>query len=109
MVYEMRTYWAAPGKADAMHARFRDHTCRLFVKHGMQLVSFWVPQSKRETYGDLVYVLGFASNEAREAAWNAFRDDQAWQSAKAASEVDGVLVEKLDSVMLNPTDYSPMQ
>lgn len=109
MVYEMRTYWAAPGKVDAMHARFRDHTCRLFVKHGMQLVSFWIPQDKRETYGDLVYVLGYASADARDAAWNAFRDDPAWQTAKASSEVDGVLVEKLDSVLLNPTDYSPMQ
>jgi hypothetical protein len=109
MVYEMRTYWAAPGKVDAMHARFRDHTCRLFVKHGMQLVSFWIPQDKREAYGDLVYVLGYASADARDAAWNAFRDDPAWQTAKAASEVDGVLVEKLDSVLLNPTDYSPMQ
>lgn len=109
MVYEMRTYWAAPGKVDAMHARFRNHTCGLFVKHGMQLVAFWAPDSKRETYGDLVYVLGFSSAAARDAAWDAFRDDPAWHAAKAASEVDGVLVEKLDSVILNPTDYSPVR
>ncbi|MFZ9858616.1 MAG: NIPSNAP family protein [Roseiflexaceae bacterium] len=109
MVYEMRMYWAAPGKSDAMHARFRDHTCALFVKHGMQLVSFWVPQSKREIYGDMVYVLGYASVDARDAAWSAFRDDPAWQTAKANSEVDGILVEKLESVLLNPTDYSPIQ
>jgi hypothetical protein len=28
-VFELRTYYAAPGKMEALHARFRDHTCRL--------------------------------------------------------------------------------
>jgi hypothetical protein len=26
-IFEMRTYYAEPGKMDALHARFRDHTC----------------------------------------------------------------------------------
>jgi hypothetical protein len=40
--------------------------------------------------------------------FNAFRDDPRWHAAKAASEVDGVLVSRVDSVMLDPTNYSPM-
>ncbi len=28
-VYELRTYYVAPGKMSALHARFRDHTCKL--------------------------------------------------------------------------------
>ncbi len=109
MVYEMRTYWAAPGKTTAMHERFAQHTDALFRKHGMTVVAYWSPVGGRELHGDLVYVLGYASQSARDAAWDAFRSDVAWQTAKAESERDGVLVEKIDSVMLLPTAYSPMQ
>ncbi len=28
-VFEMRTYYAHPGKMKDLHARFRDHTCKL--------------------------------------------------------------------------------
>jgi hypothetical protein len=31
-VYEMRVYSIAPGKAEALHNRFRNHTLRLFVR-----------------------------------------------------------------------------
>lgn len=109
MVYELRTYWAAPGKTEAMHARFREHTCALFAKHGMTMVAFWIPEDGRELHGDLVYLMAYPSVDARNACWTAFRDDPAWQQAKAASEQDGVLVEKLDSVLMNATDYSPLQ
>ena len=43
MVYELRTYWAHPGKEDAMHARFADHTINLFRAHGMTVVGFGHP------------------------------------------------------------------
>lgn len=109
MVYEMRTYWAAPGKSTAMHQRFANHTDALFRKHGMTVVAYWSPAGGRELHGDLVYVLGYTSQAARDAAWETFRDDPVWQTAKAESERDGVLVEKIDSVMLVPTSYSPLQ
>lgn len=109
MIYELRTYWAAPGKVEALHQRFREHTCQLFVKHGMTIVGFWSPLAGRELHGDLVYVMAYPSQSARDAAWDAFRSDPAWQDAKAASEVDGVLAERVDSVILNATDYSPLQ
>lgn len=109
MVYELRTYWAAPGKVDAMHQRFANHTDALFRKHGMAIIAYWSPQGGRELHGDLVYVLGFPSQAARDAAWTAFRDDPVWQAAKAESERDGTLVEKLDSVIMHATSYSPLQ
>jgi hypothetical protein len=34
-VFEIRTYTAPPGKLDALNARFRDHTVKLFDQHGM--------------------------------------------------------------------------
>ena len=108
MVYELRTYWAADGKIDALHRRFREVTLGVFAKHGMTVVGFWTPVKVTEETGDLVYMMAFDSEEAMKAAWAAFREDPDWINGKAASEVNGTLVTKLTSVVLAPTDYSPM-
>jgi hypothetical protein len=106
-VFELRTYYSNPGKLDALNARFRNHTNGLFKKHGMEIVGFWTPQENPE--GKLIYLLAFPSREAAKASWDAFRNDPAWQKAKAESEKDGLLVGKVDSVYMNPTDYSPIK
>jgi hypothetical protein len=108
-VFEMRTYYAAPGKMKALHARFRDHTCKLFEKHGITVVGFWVPIDEKESEEKLVYLLHYPSKAAADKSWAAFREDPAWIEAKKASEKDGSLVKKVDSVFLNPTDYSPLK
>jgi hypothetical protein len=108
-VFEMRTYYAAPGKMEALHARFRDHTCKLFKKHGMTIVGFWSPIDPNQAKEKLVYILAFPSKEAADKSWQAFRDDPEWKKAKDASETDGKLVDKVESVYLNPTDYSPIK
>jgi hypothetical protein len=108
--FELRTYTAAPGKLDALHARFRDHTNALFVKHGMKIVGFWVPSDKdKGADNTLVYMLEFPDRAAREKAWEAFRQDPQWIAARDASEAGGKLVDKVDSVMLTATDYSPLK
>ena len=109
MIYELRTYWAAPGKCAAMHNRFRTLTTGLFQRHGLAVVGFWSPEPATPETGDLVYLLAFESQAAKDAAWEAFRVDPEWIAGKAASEVDGALVSKLTSVLLNPTDYSPLR
>src|SRR5947209_20317354 len=68
-VFEIRTYYAAPGKMKALHARFRDHTCKLFEKHGMALIGFWNPTDPKEAEKKLVYILAFPSREAAEKSW----------------------------------------
>lgn len=108
-VFEMRTYYAAPGKMDALHARFRNHTCKLFQKHGMTLLGFWSPTDAKEAQQKMVYILAYPSKEAADKSWKAFRDDPDWIAAKNASEKDGKLVDKVESVFLNPTDYSPVK
>ncbi len=104
-VFEMRTYFAVPGKLDALNARFRDHTCKLFEKHGMTNVGYWVPLDNTEN--KLVYILAYPSREAREKAWKAFLGDPEWQKAYKDSEADGKLVARVESVFLSATDYSP--
>jgi NIPSNAP len=107
-VFELRTYHAAPGKMDALHARFRDHTCKLFKKHGMTIVGFWSPTKPDQAEKTLIYILAFPSQEAANKSWKAFRDDPEWKAVREASEKDGKLVDRVDSVFMKATDYSPM-
>lgn len=109
MIYELRTYYAAPGKRDALHQRFRTLTLRLFARHQLRLVGFWTPDPITDESGDLVYLLAFQDQHALERAWTAFRADLEWQTGKAASEVDGPLTRKVTSTILQPTDYSPLR
>jgi hypothetical protein len=104
-VYELRIYYAAPGKLDALHARFRNHTTKLFEKHGMTNIGYWVPVDNPEN--KLIYVLAFPSREAQATAWKAFGADPDWKKARAESETAGKLVGKVESVLLTATDYSP--
>src|SRR4051812_18509716 len=104
-VYEMRTYYAAPGKLDALNARFRDHTVKLFEKHGITNVAYFTPVDNKDN--KLVYFLSYPSKDAREKSWKAFGEDPDWKKAKAESEKDGKLVDKVEVRFLTATDYSP--
>lgn len=108
-VFEMRTYYAHPGKMDALHARFRDHTNKLFVKHGMTLIGYWSPIDAKEAEKKMVYILAYPSKAAAEKSWKDFVSDEAWKKIKAETEKDGPLVKSVESVYLNPTDYSPIK
>ncbi|MGP8198644.1 MAG: NIPSNAP family protein [Limisphaerales bacterium] len=109
--FEMRTYHAAPGKLQALNARFRDFTNKLFVKHGMEMIGYWVPVDKEGKPQDtLVYILAFPSHAARDKAWREFTDDIEWQAVKAETEKNGpLLVGRPESVFMTPTDYSPIK
>ena len=103
--FEMRTYFAAPGKLDDLLARFRDHTVKLFEKHGITNIGYWVPIENKDN--KLVYVIAFPNREAREKSWRGFGADPDWQRALKASEEKGKLLTKAESVFLGATDFSP--
>ena len=103
--YEFRIYTAAEGKLDALHARFRDHTMKIFESHGMVNVGYWVPLENQER--KLYYFLRHASAAARDASWKAFGGDPAWKKVAAESEKDGKLVTAVESLSLHTTDFSP--
>ena len=106
-IFELRTYTAHPGKLDLLLTRFRDHTMRIFQKHGMTNVGYWLPVDNEAN--KLTYLLAFPSTFARNEAWQDFIADPEWQSAYQASIEDGQLVEKIESIILTPTDYSPIR
>src|SRR5947207_2547510 len=108
-VFEMRTYYANPGKMEGLHARFRNHTNKLFVKHGMTLIGYWSPTDPKQAEEKLIYILAYPSKEAADKSWKAFRADPDWKKARAESEKNGALVMKVESVFMNPTDYSPIK
>jgi hypothetical protein len=108
-LFELRTYTAEKGKLEALERRFRDHTLRLFAKHGMEVIGFWKPVDDEGESNRLVYLLAFPSQQARDAAWSAFGKDPEWQQAYAESHRDGPLVKKVESIRLDPTEYSPLR
>ena len=109
-VFELRTYTTNEGKLPALQARFRDHTTKLFTKHGMTNIGYWTPQDPKLSQTTLIYVIAHASREAATKSWAAFRADPVWQKAAAASEVDGkILARSPESVFMDPTDYSPIK
>jgi hypothetical protein len=103
--YEMRIYYALPGKLDDLHARFRNHTMAIFKKHGIENVGYWVPLDNAEN--KLVYLLTYPNRAARDASWKAFMADPQWTEAWKESETDGPLVAKVEQIFLKTTDYSP--
>jgi hypothetical protein len=106
-VYELRVYHANEGKLDDLLKRFREHTTRLFEKHGMKNVAYWTPLDDPLKGKTLIYILAHPSREAATSNWKAFGDDPEWQKVRDASEVNGKLVEKVDSTFMALTDFSP--
>ena len=106
-VYELRLYHAAQGKLGDLLARFREHTVKLFDRHGMKSVAYWTPVDEPEKSKTLIYILYHPSRDAGAANWKAFQDDPEWKSVKEKSEANGTLVDKVDSTYMSLTDFSP--
>src|SRR5450631_666688 len=105
-VYELRVYHAAPGKLGELLARFRDHTDKIFARHGMKSVAYWTPTDEPQKSEMLIYILAHPSREAASANWKAFQEDAEWKSVRDKSEVNGKLAEKVDSTFMELTDFS---
>jgi hypothetical protein len=75
----------------------------------MKLVGFWSPRDEKEAEVKMYYILSYPSKEAADKSWAGFRSDKDWITARDASENDGKLVDKIESIWLNPTDYSPIK
>ena len=108
-VYELRTYTAPDGKLGELHARFRNHTLRIFQRLGMTNVIYLSPMDAPLKDNTIVYLLSYPSREAAKASWDAFRADPEWKKVASESQANGPLTTKVESVYLTPTDYSPMK
>ncbi|MEY2427516.1 MAG: hypothetical protein QOJ40_401 [Verrucomicrobiota bacterium] len=107
-LFELRTYTTHEGRLPALHKRFRDHTIKLFEKHGITNFGYWTPADKRNT---LIYLLAHKNQDAAKTSWAGFRADPDWEKARQASEADAggplTISGGVNSEFLAPTDYSP--
>ena len=108
-VYELRTYTTPDGKLADLHARFRNHTVKLFEKHGMTNVGYFAPQDVPLAKNTLIYVLSHKDRETAKQSWDEFRKDPEWVKARTASEVNGALTTQVVSVFMDPLDFSKMK
>ena len=108
-VFELRTYTAPEGKLPELQARFRDHTRRIFEKHGIKNVGYWVPQDAPAKDNTLIYIISHESREAAKKSWSALGADPEWQKVAKESQMNGKIVAGITSVYMDPADYSPIK
>ena len=75
----------------------------------MTVIGFWRPTDEQQAKRQLVYLLAFPSQEAAAKSWKDFQADLEWKAVKEASEKNGPLVDRIESVYLKPTDYSALK
>jgi hypothetical protein len=108
-VFELRKYTAPEGKLGELQARFRNHTIRIFNKHNMTSIGYFVPQDAPDSQNTLIYVLAHPSREAAKKNWADFQADPEWQKVSAESQVNGRIVSKVESTFMEPTDFSQIK
>ncbi|MBS0267090.1 MAG: NIPSNAP family protein [Planctomycetes bacterium] len=106
-LYELRTYTSHPGRLPALNARFKNHTMKLFEKHGMKNGLYWIPTDEKLKDNTLIYFVSHANQEAADKSWKDFVSDPEWKAVAEASEKDGKIVAKVDRVYMKLVDYSP--
>ncbi len=108
-VFELRTYTAPEGKLNDLVARFRNDTLRIFEKHGMHNVGYWLPADAPASSNTLIYLLAHDSRDAATKSWATFREDPEWRAVAERTQANGPIVSKVESVFLEATDFSPMK
>ena len=108
-VFELRTYTCNEGKLPDLLKRFREHTMEIFERHHMHNVGYWIPADEPLHSTTLIYMISHESREAATANWKAFREDPEWQKVSKASEENGKIVKKVDSVFMSPADFSALK
>jgi len=108
MIHELRIYHCAPGRLPALHQRFENVTLKLWEKYGIRQLGFWTnvvgPSNQ-----SLTYMLQWESLAEREQKWNAFSTDPEWLAARAQSEAQAIIVERIENQILAPTAYSALR
>jgi hypothetical protein len=107
-VFELRIYHAVPGKLPALESRFRDTTSKLIARHHLDAVGYWVPEDSPDSDPTFIYLLAHSSREAAKQNWDAMRSDPDFQAMVKSEQADK-LVEKVDSIYMRPSDFSPMK
>jgi hypothetical protein len=108
MIYEMRIYHAMPGRLPDLNNRFANITLKMWDKFGIRQAGFWTTLVGPNNNA-LYYLLEWESLAEREQKWNAFATALEWLAARAETEKNGPLVERIENMFLAPTAYSKVK
>jgi hypothetical protein len=108
-VFELRTYTCNEGKLPDLLKRFREHTIEIFNRHGMESIGYWVPQDPEKSKTTLIYIIAHSSREAATKNWQDFGNDPEWKKVNAESNANGRIVAKVESVFMDPADFSKLK
>ncbi|MDF0694165.1 NIPSNAP family protein [Aquirufa ecclesiirivi] len=103
--YELRVYYCHPGRLDALIQRFTNHTTKIFEKHGMTNVGYWIPNNNEKNA--LYYILSYPNQVECDSSWKRFGRDPEWREVARKSEESGKIVAKVESTFMMATDFSP--
>jgi len=108
MIHELRIYHCMPGRLPDVNNRFQTVTLPLWKKYGIRPTAFWTTYVGPNN-NDLYYLLEWRDLTERDQLWSAFATDPDWITARARSEENGPIVERIENMILAPTAYSPIQ
>ena len=108
MIHELRIYTAVPGRLPDVLARFRDHTIRIWQRHGVRQAGFWTTLVGGDA-NELTYLLAWESMAERETRWSAFQADPEWIRIKGETEANGAIVVRVENSFLAPTSFSSVR
>jgi NIPSNAP len=109
-VWEWRTYTCTDNNLVNLQSRFRDHTRKLFEKHGITNQMYFTDAGQGADKM-LYYFISHTSESAAKKSFDAFRADPEWVRVRKESEVKGggSLTVKVESLFMQPTDFSPIK
>ena len=108
MIYELRIYECHAGKLDVIHDRFADRLISLLERYGIRNVGYWT-HDVGPGNNQLVYLVAFRDHGHRAEAWAGVASDPEWLRIYEEANRDADIVRHVESRLLVPTDYSPMQ
>lgn len=108
-VFELRTYTMHEGKLEHELDLFRTSLAKTIERHGMSALGYWTAADAPQSQNTLIYIVAHQSREAAKKSWDAFRADPVLVPMREATKREGPSVVKVDSVFLNPTDFSPIK
>ncbi len=108
-LFELRTYFCLPGRYPNIVARFKNHTVKLFEEHQMENIAYFKSEEPNAAQPNLVYLVAHKNQEAATKSWAEFVADPKWIAARDASEKDGKIIEKIESVFLKPLSFSKIK
>ena len=104
MIYELRIYEAAPGRLGDLNRRFADITLNIWERLGIPPIGFWTTLVGPSNNA-LHYILEWEDMADRHVKWTRFMTDTEWIARKAETERDGVIVTRVENLILAPTEY----